>query len=301
MLPQRESAQQPSRMLTFSTRDFGRCEADIVCTFFYELSPFLCGDEILDGLVQMAKESSESDYDFSTMKPCDIEFVKCTGKTCRVPRTVADFEWSPDAVKCLAGQGDLYVRLCRDFSIPPVASEVEMRGRSPPVEASPMQLEAEETTLPPTSNITISSPSVHDAPARSPVDLTQNDEPISVPSSDEVPLVFIKQTEILPRERLYEIFHNIMSKSVFCNSDTMHAFKVLINGPQAEDLLRLKRRSYFETKFTKKNCIDDEDDLLEEALVYYKHPSFDPNIPVRIAFKQQPAIALFVYDTEVFN
>ena len=70
----------------------------------------------------------------------------------------------------------------------------------------------------------------------------------------------------------------------------MQAFKILINGPQVTDLLRLKRRMFFQGSETKKIRIDDEDDILEEVLVYYKHPSLDPNIPIRIAFKCQPAI-----------
>ena len=63
-------------MGTDRPREFGRSEADIVCTFFYELSPFYCGDDILEGIIEMAKESSVPGYDFSTLKPCDLEFVK---------------------------------------------------------------------------------------------------------------------------------------------------------------------------------------------------------------------------------
>ena len=41
---------------------------------------------------------------------------KCSGKTCRVPRTVPGFVWGPDAIKSVVGQGDIYIRLCKDFS-----------------------------------------------------------------------------------------------------------------------------------------------------------------------------------------
>ena len=57
-------------------REFGRSEADIFCTFFYELSPFISEDELLEGLVALAKESSVSGYDFSTLQHSDLEFVK---------------------------------------------------------------------------------------------------------------------------------------------------------------------------------------------------------------------------------
>lgn len=47
---------------------------------------------------------------------------------------------------------------------------------------------------------------------------------------------------------------------------------------------------YFQGSDSKNIKIDDEDDILEEALVYYKHSSFDPSVPIGIAFRHQPAI-----------
>ena len=92
-----------------------------------------------------------------------------------------------------------------------------------------------------------------------------------------------------------KIFSNTSVRAVdevlhFCNFDTMQAFKILINGPQVTDLLCLKRRMFFDESETMKIRIDDEDDILEEALLYYKHLSFDPTIPICISFKRQPAI-----------
>ena len=64
----------------------------------------------------MAREMFVDGFDFSIMTADDMEFVKCSGKTCRVPRTVPGFVWSPDAIKSVAGQGDIHIRLCKDFS-----------------------------------------------------------------------------------------------------------------------------------------------------------------------------------------
>ena len=34
-----------------------------------------------------------------------------------MPQTASDFEWSTDAVRSLAGQGDIYLRLCKNFEV----------------------------------------------------------------------------------------------------------------------------------------------------------------------------------------
>ena len=73
------------------------------------------------------------------------------------------------------------------------------------------------------------------------------------------------------------------------DGDTTQAFKVLLGGPKTIDLLQFKRRKDFSGR-AKKLKISDEEDLVEEALVYYKHPSFNPLLPVRIAFENQPAV-----------
>ena len=275
-------------------REFAKNEGNIVCTFFYELSPFVGGDEVLDGLVEMAKESVVAGYDLSMLTSVDIEFVKCSGKTCRVPRTVSDFEWSPEAVKSLAGQGDLYLRLCKDFAVSLIGQRGVQEGGA--TELHPVTSSAGSSAGISQSCSSFMSPL---ATNRVEADLMQEDfQPPTTPSSDEeneLPPVCLTNTELLARERLYEIFENMAMSAIdevlcLCSSDTTHAFKILINGPQVEDLLRLKRRLFWGANDSKKISIDDEEDLLEEALVYYKHPSFDPHVPVRIAFRYQPAI-----------
>ena len=65
----------------------------------------------------------------------------------------------------------------------------------------------------------------------------------------------------------------------------MYAFKILINGPKVADLLQLKHSVFWGDRRPKNITIDDEEDIVEEALVYYKHPSLDPTIPIRITFR----------------
>ena len=96
--------------------------------------------------------------------------------------------------RCLAGQGDLYIRLCKNFdcslySDSPVSSDMpEINLHA----ASPSPPTPHETSL------STSGPSAI-TPCRSAIDLTEDsDDVIEYP-------VFPKTTELLPRERLYEI------------------------------------------------------------------------------------------------
>ena len=48
--------------------------------------------------------------------PSDFEFMKCFGHTFRVPECALSFQFNFDALKMLAGQGDVYIRLTKDVS-----------------------------------------------------------------------------------------------------------------------------------------------------------------------------------------
>lgn len=235
-----------------------------------------------------------------TLIAADIEFVKCTGKTCRVPRTVSDLVWSPEAIKSLAGQGNIYIRLRSNYeSSMTESTEVESPPSGPTCSLS--QSLAPDTPsrtshpcTPTVSSITHSSSYLSEAgPSTCQIDLTHDESPTNANVKTLFP-VFPQTSEFLPRERLYDIFGSNLSVRaidevlVLCDSDTVQAFKILINGPKVVDLLRLKRTVFFGVN-TKKLKIEDKEDILEQALVYYKHPSFNPNIPLRISFKGQPS------------
>ena len=306
-----------------SPHEFGRKDSDIVCTFFYELSPFSSGDEVMEGICQMARESFVEGFDFSLMTADDMEFVKCSGKTCRVPRTVPGFVWSPDAIKSVAGQGDIYIRLCKDFP-----TKIEGKsGSSQSINAScmpqsqvPVLHSSDQTSssclhqpsitsvgiahFSNTPSVIIEDDGLSDLPSTSSlqalqstsfvhVDLTQSESNSPRSDDDDQFPIFSWSFDYLTRESLYEIFGPKISQAAInevlnlTSSDTMQAFKVFINGPKAADLLQLHRRSFMRPG-SKKLRIDE--DLFEEALVFYKHPSFDPRMPLRISFKGQPAI-----------
>ena len=54
--------------------------------------------------------------DISMHVPSDFEFMKCFGHTFRVPECALSFQFNFDALKMLAGQGDVYIRLTKDVS-----------------------------------------------------------------------------------------------------------------------------------------------------------------------------------------
>ena len=213
------------RFMANSPREFGRSEKDIVCTFFYELTPYCFGDEIMNEIIKIAKQSDVKGHNFTSLAPSDVEFVKCTGKTCRVPQTAIDFEWSTDAVRSLAGQGDIYLRLCKDFEMKNTPS-LHGAGRESSAgtvvrsdedhsntSTSHSSLQYPVTSAPSTTAVVpvraashptrLSSSETGCAPVQ--VDLTHASPEHQHSSDDEFP-PFPATSEFLPKERLYEIF-----------------------------------------------------------------------------------------------
>ena len=81
--------------------------------FFHQIDTTASGEEVVADLVDLIKNADCPDRDFTTLDGSDLEFVKCSGKSGRIPQTAVQFEWNGEG---LCGQGDLCVRLRRDFS-----------------------------------------------------------------------------------------------------------------------------------------------------------------------------------------
>ena len=210
-------------------------------------------------------------------------------------------------MKSLCGQGDLYVRLKRDFLVPQLSSseysssdeEVErsMVTTTPTTMATasqtPQQTSKASNQLPQASS-SILSPS---SPGPSSVvDLTATSPQSNVSSGDDLPEVNIAKSPVpvpVTVSSLYTIFTPSVSEecvdcvvrlSIF---DPVFAMNVLLQGT-ATGLLQLLRRKQFNQRGAK--IVIDDEDILEEALLHYKHPSFDPTIPIRVSYKGQPAV-----------
>jgi hypothetical protein len=272
-----------------SPREFRRSEKDII-TFFYELSPYCCGDDILDEIVKILKQSKVESYDFTSLATSDIEFVKCTGKVCRVPQTASDFAWSTEAVRSLAGKGDIYLRLTRSF-----VEDLDAMDEPSPLPSTSTVSPELQVDHASNSNSSSSTPAAQASVSSSsiasdvPIDLTDPH-----PISDEEFPPFPPTTEVVSKERLHEIFSQLPTAAVedivtLCGGDTSQALKILLGGPNVPDLLQLLRRKYLAFR-PKKLTIVEEEELVHEALVYYKHPTFNPLVPVRVSFEGQPAI-----------
>lgn len=80
----------------------------------------------------------------------DLEFVKYSGKSCRIPQTAAEFEWNGEAVKSLCVQGDLCIHLHSDFSrhVPEISDESD-----DPSDPSEVAVEVYDTKRPHTVEI----------------------------------------------------------------------------------------------------------------------------------------------------
>ena len=121
---------------------------------------------------------------------------------------MAGFEWSSDAVKSLAGQGDLYCRFCRNFSVTEgeqdnTADDSTLPFLAARSTAAPLSSSPSPPAPTPTESVEPSSAAFIGTPVTS-IDLTQDGHPSPVPSSDDepdLPNVF-KKSEFLPRERL---------------------------------------------------------------------------------------------------
>ena len=125
------------------------------------------------------------------------------------------------------------------------------------------------------------------------IDLTQN---VFQPShhewdssnDEDFPSTFVdkpQETHLITKEQLFEILYSneegVDENLRLCKGDTIDAFKVLLGGPEVRTILQLKRNNYF-SGCTKKLYFSDEDDVIKEALVHYKHPAFDPLSRIRI-------------------
>ena len=81
-----------------------------------QLDTTATGEEVLVDLVNLIKNADCPEHDFAALDGSDLEFVKCSGKSCRISQTAVEFEWNGEAVKSLCGQGDLCIRLRCDFA-----------------------------------------------------------------------------------------------------------------------------------------------------------------------------------------
>ena len=57
------------------------------------------------------------DLTFPASRTATFEFIQMTGKVASVPHTSRTAQWDGKMLKVLVGQGQLYVRLLRDYKV----------------------------------------------------------------------------------------------------------------------------------------------------------------------------------------
>ncbi len=76
--------------------------------------------EVREEIVAVIHVADVDGMNVSTCSYSDFEFIQVSAKAASIPTVREGFIWTGDAVKSLAGQGALYVRLLKDFTVIPV-------------------------------------------------------------------------------------------------------------------------------------------------------------------------------------
>ena len=74
-------------------------------------------NDVREEILAVIKEADIPGFSLIISEATDFQFIQVSGKTASVPNVREGFTWTGDAVKSLAGQGAVYVRLTKDFSV----------------------------------------------------------------------------------------------------------------------------------------------------------------------------------------
>ena len=277
--------------------------------------------EIRAEIGSVIRNLNVDNYDFTDFNDADFEFMQVVGKNVQIPNTSPYFTWTGQAVKSLAGQGALYVRLVKDFH--KIIAPWYVTDPDPdfelPTELCPRAARTASSTSQPLQ--TGQSPQAARTASSTSQPLQTGQSPQAAPtaSSTSQPL----QTSESPlsvslRKLRYtrRFVHDVSSedsdeekaigvddlidmmtnhppsavKTVYdlcnCNFDT--ALECLVEGPTLDVL----QAEIWESKLQsiRHFLAVDPDNLVGSATSHYKSPSFDPTIPISIRFGDQPAI-----------
>ncbi len=123
-------------------RRFARTNSNIVISgLLPELSLSASEDEVSAEIVAFIQNSSSNEYNVSS----DFEFIQVSGKVGQVAQARKGFEWS--AVRNLAGQGSIYIRLTHDFKVLPSISDSDSDFDLPGISQKPINLFIGPTSL----------------------------------------------------------------------------------------------------------------------------------------------------------
>ena len=101
-----------------SPRSFVKSDKKILLSGIMEpISTVASEAEVREEIVAIVRRAEEPGYNLRVCDPTDFQFIQVSGKSATLPNVRSGFALTGYAVKSLAGQGAVYVRLTKDFSI----------------------------------------------------------------------------------------------------------------------------------------------------------------------------------------
>ena len=204
-----------------------------------------------------------------------FEFVKCCKRTISAPTVCNDFKWDFGQIKSLAGQGKLYVRLI-------VPTHVVTENVSD--EESSLEI----STLGSTATSGCDNSSMNYASSLTNTSHSTNTSPVE-------PQQYLSQTSITPN---IESTYNTEMVGLFDSTDDIHTLvNQLLDAelPTAPQLFQTLEESliYLRSKMLPDICKRlkvEQDHVLEQAMCFYKHSDFEPNLKLRVTYDGQAGI-----------
>ena len=71
--------------------------------FFHQIVTTATWEEVVVDIVNLINNTGCPEHDFTTLGGSDLEFVKCSGKSCCIPQTAVELEWNGEAAQSLCG------------------------------------------------------------------------------------------------------------------------------------------------------------------------------------------------------
>ena len=273
-------------------RQFSTREATFILSGLIEIQPNLSEEGIRSAISSTITNSEVECIDTSKYGPNDFEFVKRSGHTFRVPECAPGFQFNADALKTLAGQGDVYVRLTKD--VPKQMSERNHEANSGwsddsdfetpmPLPSTPSNLKKARVSLDTSDKDDDVVYVPETPPPRSP------ESPSNSPASKKPKCNETCSSEFaeLKFEQLYQMFSNFSRETVdlildLTSYDSAKTVEILLGGIKPHDVLE-----QLSLQLLKKDSITlsvDDQSAIGDAIAYYKKRDVDLTHPLRIKY-----------------
>ena len=271
-------------------RQFSTREATFIISGLIEIQPNSSEEDIRSSISSTITNSEAECIDTSNYGPGDFEFVKRTGHTFRVPDCAPGFQFNADALKTLAGQGDVYVRLTKD--VPKQMSERNHEATSGWSDDS----DFETPVLPPSTPLKLKKAKVTSEKSDDDVVFVREtpppqspESPSNSPASKKPKCNETGNSEFaeLKFEQLYQMFSNFSRETVdlildLTSYDSAKTVEILLGGIKPHDVLE-----QLSLQMLKKDSVTlsiDDQSAVGDAIAYYKKRDVDLTHPLRIKY-----------------